>query len=146
MKNHINTSDNAFQHKRHHKDTKTQALNAFILEQPYIDIKEQAKICEQFGLPPLRKVFQDIYRYRFYQYVFNHTTTAATVERETGIPQKYLTCCKLHYEKKGLLKVVGIGICPTTGSRNVQFISSNPVQWSNGYFYPDSNQTKLEFK
>lgn len=129
MKESLNPSPNAFQHKRQVQDTKKEALKRFIVSQPYIDITDQPAICKSFGLPFLRNVFRNEYRKRFYAYLFNNTTTCATAARATGIPQKFLTCCKLYYEKRDLLKVVGIDVCPVTQSRNVQFLSTNPKEW-----------------
>lgn len=121
----LNTPVNSL-HKGQSKDKQLTLFRKYLIEQKYIDIQEQPKICEAFGLPYQRGIFRDIYRERFYNYLLNNVTTVATVERETGIPQKYLTVCKLYYEKLGLLKVVGIGICPTTKSRNVQYVTTNP--------------------
>ena len=111
---------------RQSKDKQIKLLRKYLLENKYLDIQEQPKICKQFGLQYQRELFRSVYRERFYHYLLENVTTVATVERVTGIPQKYLTVCKLYYQKLGLLKVVGFGICPTTKSKNVQFVSTNP--------------------
>lgn len=129
MRSTDHTSNNAFQHNRQDKDKKIKALKKYISEQPYIPIQDQPKICEAFGLPPLRKVFRQEYKQRFYDYLYENIATVATVEFVTGIPQKYLTTCKTYYENKGLLQVVDSGQCPTTLSLNVQFLSTNPEDW-----------------
>lgn len=134
-------TNNTPSHKRRNKCIKKASLIAFVSKQPYIDIKEQPKVCQKFGLPFMRTVFQIEYRKRFYNYLLTHTTTVATVERQTKIPQKFLTCCKLYYEKRDLLQVVGLGTCPTTQSKKVQFLSTNPKEW--GTFKNNSNQLEL---
>ncbi len=121
MENHDNNPN-----KRQAQDThKIGQLKDFVKQSKYIDIKEQPNICKQFGLPFLRYIFQDEYRNRFYEYLNHHTTTVASVFKATGIPEKYLCQCKAYYESRNLLKVVTIGRCPTTGSNNVQFLTTN---------------------
>jgi len=108
---------------------KTAKLKAYIAQSKYIDCKEQPQVCKQFGLHYMPELFRNEYRTRFFNYLLEHTTTCATVTKETGIPQKYLTECKAYYENKGLLKVLYLGKCPTTGSSEVQYLSTNKSTW-----------------
>lgn len=143
MKKHNKTSCNSL-HKRQNKDTnKRQLLRKYVEENEYIDVTKQHEICEKFGLPYIASIFREVYRNRFYAEVFKEPSTAATVEHITGIPHKYLTECKAYYEKKGLLKVLAIGVCPTTKSRNVQFVSTNPEHWGSFEIPNDGLQLKL---
>ena len=117
----------------HCKDnSKLSDLIQYIENRPYIDIMEQRAVCESFGLPFKKKLFRHIYRRKFYDYLLGEITTVATVTKKTGIPQKYLTCCKIYYQKRNLLKVLYKDICPTTGSRNVQFVTTNKDLFNHG--------------
>jgi hypothetical protein len=118
-------------------------LKAFVNKSKYIGVKEQSIICQKFGLPYLKRIFQNEYRNRFFEYVQLSTTTVATVSKSTEIPHKYLCQCKAYYENRGLLKVVAFGTCPTTGSSNVQFVTTNTSLF-NGYVHTlQSNQLTL---
>lgn len=118
-------------------------LIAFVKQSKYIDVKEQPNICKNFGLPYLKYIFQNEYRNRFFEYLKENTTTVATVSNAIGIPHKYLCICKAYYEKKGVLKVVAFGKCPTTGSKNVQFVSTNSLIFYNYVHKYESNQLML---
>lgn len=122
---------------------KLSQLKKYVSQSKYIEPLEQIKVCNNFGLPYLKNVFRDEYRNRFYTYLFNNVTTCADVTKQTSIPQKYLCECKAYYEKKKLLKVVGLSSCPVTNSRNVQFLSTNPNNWNNAFLLPKSNQLNL---
>jgi hypothetical protein len=111
------------------KDTKINQLRAYISREKYIEIEDRLSICESFGLQLQTKIFEDIYRNRVYDFLLTNTTTMATVEHETDIPHKYLTQCKAYFEKLGKLEVIYLGKCPTTGSTNVQFVSTNPNEF-----------------
>lgn len=126
---------------RQNKGTdKIAQLKTFVNQSEYIDVKEQPNICNSFGLSYLKGVFQNEYRKRFYEYLKKHTTTVATVSKVTNIPHKYLCECKAFYENKGLLKIITLGRCPTTGSNNVQFVSTKPDEFERITY---SNQLKL---
>lgn len=125
----------------HEVKGKIRQLQVYVCKAPYIDLLEQRSICKSFGLQYIKSIFQKEYRQRFFDYLKENTTTVATVTKETGIPQKYLTEVKFHFEKKGLLQVLAIGICPSTGSNGVQFVSTNPKIWDN--FKLPSNQLDL---
>jgi hypothetical protein len=130
--------------KRQRQDNeKIEQLKAYVRQSKYIDVLEQPKICESFGLPYLVNVFRKEYKIRFYNYLKKHTTTIATVSKVTEIPHKYLCEVKAYYEKRKLLKVVMFGRCPTTGSNNVQFVSTNSNVWNNHELLPQSNQLKM---
>lgn len=117
-------------------------LKAYIKTIPYVSPLEQMKICADFNLTYKKNVFSTEYKNRFYLYLFSNTTTNATVSKETGIPHKYLCECKAYYEKQNLLKVVGLGKCPTTGTIGVQFLSTNPKEWDKKDLFKD-NQLNL---
>lgn len=120
---------------------KVEQLKKYVEQSEYIDFLEQRTVCKSFGLPYLKKIFQEVYRKRAFDYLEGCTTTMATVSLDTGIPHKYLTEVKVYYEDKGLLQVVALGKCPTTGSLNVQFVTTNPKIKSG--FEPPTNQFKL---
>ena len=117
-------------------------LKVFIEQSEYISISDQPKICESFGFSfsESKYLFRHVYTQRCKDFLFTTTTTIATVEAKTGIPQKYLCQVKARLEKKRLLQVVGLGICPTTLSKNVQFVSTNPDEWSKPF---NSNPKQL---
>jgi hypothetical protein len=132
------------QSNRQDKDNhKIEQLKAFVSQSKYIKVMEQRRICESFGLPYLVNIFREEYRKRFYDYLNKHTTTVATVSKATEIPHKYLCEVKAHYENKGMLKVLYTDRCPTTGSKGVQFVSTNPDVWNNDDLKPKSNQISL---
>ncbi len=123
---------------------KVKQLEQYVRQSDYIDCLEQPKVCASFGLPNIKEVFRKEYRGRFFNYLQEHTTTCATVSKHTKIPQKYLCECKDYLEKKGLLEVVSLDKCPTTGSNRVQFLSTNPQVWQNPEKHlPQSNQLSL---
>lgn len=105
-------------------------LKEFVAQSPYIDCLEQPQICANFNLPYIKEVFRQEYRRRFLSYLFKNTTSIATVSKYTGIPEKYLTCCSRFYKNRDLVRVVYLDRCQTTGSRNVQQLSSNPDRWN----------------
>jgi len=100
-------------------------LKKFVRESKYIDVLEQSTVCKSFGLPYRPSVFREEYTLRVKQFLKENTTTASTVTKMTGIPQKYICQVKRLLEEKGLLKVEKIDRCPTTGSPNVQFLTTN---------------------
>jgi len=122
---------------------KLNQLKSYVEKSPYIDSKEQYKICQSFGLSYIKSVFQNEYRKRFFEHLKLDITTVATVSKETEIPHKYLCECKAYYEKRDLLKVLYLDRCPTTGSNNVQFVSTNKKVWNNKDLIPKTNQISL---
>jgi hypothetical protein len=122
---------------------KVEQLKTYVSQIPYIDPIDQPKVCASFGLPHIVSIFRNEYRSRFYAYLLEHTTTAASITIATGIHQKYLCQCKDYYEKRNLLKVVGYGTCPSTRSQNVQFLSTNKEKWNEPGPYANSNQLSL---
>lgn len=122
---------------------KLSQLKQYVSQSKYIEPLEQINVCRSFGLHYLKNVFRNEYRKRFYDFLFNNVTTCANVTKHTSIPQKYLCECKAYYEKKKLLKVVGLGNCPVTNSKNVQFLSTNPNMWNDVFLLPQSNQLNL---
>lgn len=122
---------------------KLSQLKQYVSQSQYIEPVEQIKICQSFGLPYLKNVFRNEYRKRFYDFLFENITTCANVTKHTLIPQKYLCECKAYYENKKLLKVVGLGNCPVTNSKNVQFLSTNPNTWNDVFLLPKSNQLTI---
>jgi hypothetical protein len=122
---------------------KLDKLKSIVKQSPYLDPLKQRQLCEQLGLHYAKGVFQEEYRKRFYNYLQKHTTTAATVSRDTKIDHKYVCELKFYFENKGLLNVVMMGVCPSTGSFNVQYLSTNPEVWVNSELLPKSDQLKL---
>ena len=118
-------------------------LKMYIKRSPYIEVSEQRRICQSFGLHYMIELFRIEYRKRFYEYLKKNITSVATVSKETGIPHKYLCEVKAYYEKKKLLRVVMMGKCPTTGSSNVQYVSTNPKVWDDPSQLPKSDQLSL---
>ena len=116
-------------------------LKAFIEQSDYIPRKDQPEACHQFGLSfeTGKSLFGKVYTQRVIKYLFHNTTTIATVEKYTGIPQKYLCQVKASLENNGKLQVVSLGYCPTTLSKNVQFVSTNPEKW--GKPFKSNNNT-----
>lgn len=121
---------------------KREQLKQYVRNSPYIDNIEHPIICAHFGLPLIKSVFQEEYRNRFYNILKDRTTTAATVSKITNIPHKYICECKAYWEKRGLLKVIGLGVCETTGSKGVQYLSTNKEEWDSTKI-PGDNQINL---
>jgi hypothetical protein len=122
---------------------KLNQLKQYVSQSKYFEPLEQIKVCQSFGLPYLKNVFREEYKKRFYDFLFDNVTTCANVTKHTSIPQKYLCECKAYYENKKLLKVVGLGNCPVTNSKNVQFLSTNPQIWNDAFLLPKSNQLTM---
>lgn len=138
-----NNSANQRHLKQNNKEASIELLKKTIANSEYIDVIRQREICAELGLQYLVGLFRIEYRQRFYDYLKKHTTTVATVSKETKIPHKYLCEVKAYYQNRDLLKIVMYGKCPTTGSNNVQFLSTNPEVWENSSLLPKSNQLKL---
>lgn len=128
---------------KNHDLNKFSKLKEYVQKTPYIDVLEQSTICKSFGLHYSPKVFRDEYRSRIYEFFKNETTTAATASKVTKIPHKYICEIKSYLESNGLLKVVTIDRCPTTGSPNVQFISTNKDVWNEFDLLQKTNQLNL---
>ena len=105
-------------------------LKATIKNSPYIPLLEQHSICKELGLTYKKALFSNEYKKRFYNFLFNTTTTVAAVSKATNIPHKLLCQYKRYYEKRDKIEVVFLGECPSTGSKNVQFLSTNPLEWN----------------
>jgi hypothetical protein len=119
-----------------------ESLKTFIEKSKVIPVGEHYKICKQFNQPLRRELFRIEYSKRFYEYLSENTTTVATAERDLGLTHKYICQLKAKFEKLGLLKVIKVGICPTTKSLNVQFLSTNPDEWTNSE-HKNNNQPQL---
>ena len=105
------------------KDNKIKQLKKYLTESPYIELVDRPSICAKFDLPNVASPFREVYDARFVDYLRNHTTTIATVSKELNIPHKYLCQLKKRFEEQGILKVVGFGRCPTTTTKDVQFVA-----------------------
>lgn len=88
-------------------------------------VKEHYLIAKSFGVGNYKPIFKADAVNRFLTIIGKEPTTAATVSKLTGITHKYLCQLKRSLEKEERLKVIGIGRCETTGSMNVQYLSSN---------------------
>jgi hypothetical protein len=99
-------------------------LKEFIHSSKYIDITERRGICESFGVPEsqAKVLFREEYYNRFLNSTKEKPITVSTICKRTGIPQKYATTIKQRLERRGKIEVAYLGQCPTTLSRNVQFI------------------------
>ena len=112
------------------------ALITIVEQSLYMDIPRQIEACKSFNIPYKRSIFSKVYRKRFVDFLLENITTMATINAQLGIPEKYLTTVKTDLEKQGLLRVVGTGICPTTGSRGVNFITTNESWFYNPSLLP----------
>ena len=141
MRNHKNTAS-----KRQIQDTKNSTdLKRFIENSYYIEFHEQPNISKQFNVPYCKKMFSDIYKKRFYDYLKTNTTTAADIRKKLGIPEKIICQWKTYYEKRNLLIVICKDTCPTEGSSNVGFLTTNE-NLINGFIdFTLNNQTKFDF-
>lgn len=141
--NKSNSFNTSFEKGQSENKKKLDALKSFILNSYYINFDEQANISKQFGLPYFKKVFSDIYKKRFFDYLKTNTTTVANIRKVLGIPEKILCQWKKEFEQKGLLKVVCFDRCPAEGSANVGFISTNTDLINGLIDYKPSNQLDL---
>lgn len=135
--------DNSPNKRQGQDNEKIEQLKAYVQQSKYIDVLEQRGVCASFGLPYMVNVFRDEYRKRFYEYLKSNITTVATVSKVTGIPEKYLCQVKSYFESRKMLKVLFEDRCPTTGSKGVNFLSTNPADWDDPSLLPNSNQTSL---
>lgn len=118
-------------------------LIAYINQVKYIDILEQPKICDSFGLPYIKSIFEKEYTQRFYNYLYKKPSSRFEVFKITGIPEKYLCQVKKRFEEKGKLKVLYNGFCEVAKKDNIQILSTNPNHWNNTDLLPKSNQIKM---
>jgi hypothetical protein len=141
MKNHNNNPCN-----RQIQDTKNgDTLKLFIENSYYIEFNEQPNIARQFNISNSKKIFSNIYKQRFFNFLKTNTTTIADVKKNLGIPEKILCQWKVYYEDRNLLKVVCKGICPVEGSTNVGFITTNKDLIDGFIDFNLNNQTKFNF-
>lgn len=61
----------------------------------------------------------------FYEFFLTCITSVYDFEKQTGISRADGCRYKAKYEKLGLLQMVRLGICPISGERNVQMITTN---------------------
>ncbi len=115
--------------KKQRKDSLA-LLKSYVQKSKYIAVHEQRTVCESFGLPYVKSIFRNEYRQRFYNYLHEYTTTVADTSNTTSMPEKLLCYFKATLEKKGQLKLIGIGVCPDTYSGGVQFLSTNKDKWT----------------
>jgi hypothetical protein len=125
------------------KEENLNLLKDFIKKARYLEPIEQIEVCKYFRFGYKKHLFAKEYRQRFYDFLFENITTCADVEYHIGVPQKYLTTCKIYYEEKYLLRVLGFGVCPVTKSRGVQYLSTNPDNWDLDVYPFENNQLKL---
>ena len=119
------------------------SLKEYVQKNRYIDLLEQKKICTTFNVPYSVDVFRKIYRARVYAYLFKTIATTAEVSKATGIPEKYICQIKGYYKKRNLIKTLYKSRCSATGSRGVQFLSTNPKTWDKDYSDLSDNQLKM---
>lgn len=103
---------------------------------------EHYSIAKSFGVLHFRQIFREDADRRFISSIFSEPRTAATVSKLTGITHKFLCQRKRSLEESGVIKVLYLDRCATTGSSNVQHLSSNPDHWDDHEF--NNPQTKLE--
>lgn len=130
--------------KRQSKDSyKVAQLKKYVASlKKHPPVREHYAIAKSFSVLNYRFIFrQDAIR-RFINATHFEPTTAATIEKLTGIKHKYICQLKSQLEKSNLIKVVGTGNCGTTGSSNVQYLSSNPEHWEKE-FSTNYNQLTL---
>lgn len=122
---------------------KKEQLKAYVKQSKYIDILEQPKVCNSFGLPYLSSVFEREYTNRFIGYLNKKPSSRFEVFKATGIPEKYLCQVKKRLENNGKLKVLYCGYCNIVKKHDIQILSTNPKHWNNLDLLPDSNQLKM---
>ncbi|MFT5213419.1 MAG: hypothetical protein ACI9WV_001141 [Patiriisocius sp.] len=141
MKNHNNNPCN-----RQIQDTKNgDTLKLFIENSYYIEFNEQPNIARQFNISNSKKIFSNIYKQRFFNFLKTNTTTIADVKKNLGIPEKILCQWKVYYEDRNLLAVICKGICPAEGSANVGFLTTNKDLINGLIDFNLNNQTKFNF-
>ncbi|KAA2218546.1 hypothetical protein [Maribacter flavus] len=107
------------------KDSKQKLISYLDSLKFHPNVKEHKTIAQSFGFPSYKEIFrQDAIR-RVLQATSTEPTTAATIEKLTGVKQKYVCQIKRQLEKSGELAVAYLGKCPTTGSTGVQFLTSD---------------------
>ena len=108
-----------------------EALKEHLIQNRYVQMEDREELCKAFQVEyhPKLQLFGQAYKQAFYNYLSDKVETVASASKVTGIPQKYLTICKLYYEKRDLLKVVYKDTCPTTHSKNVQFVTTDSTKW-----------------
>ena len=71
---------------------------------------------------------KDTIKRQLFDFLSDKVTSCTAVSESLGIKQHYLTWAKRHYEKKGMLQVIGPVRCPHTG-RTVQGITTDPKRF-----------------
>lgn len=61
----------------------------------------------------------------FYEFFLSRITSVYDFEKQTGISRADGCRYKAKYEKLGLLQMARLGVCPVSGERNVQMITTN---------------------
>lgn len=122
---------------------KKEQLKAYVRQSKYIDILEQPKVCNSFGLPYMSYIFEKEYTNRFFDYLKQKPSSRYEVFKATGIPEKYLCQVKKRLEKNGQLKVLYHGYCNIAKKHDIQILSTNPKHWNNIGLLPKSNQLKM---
>ncbi|WP_406683318.1 hypothetical protein N1F78_11555 [Seonamhaeicola sp. MEBiC1930] len=122
---------------------KIKQLRDYVKHSNYIEIPVQPSICESFGLPYIKSIFEREYTERFINYLKVKPSSRFEVFKATGIPEKYLCQVKRLLEKKGKLQVLYKGYCEVSKKSNIQFLSTNPEHWEDSALLPMSNQKTL---
>ncbi|MEO1012253.1 MAG: hypothetical protein AAFX53_13170 [Bacteroidota bacterium] len=125
MKNYGNGLNLLDREPRHFTKNES-ALWAYLLQRPkHPQVLEHKAIAAHFEVYSYRNIFRLDALRRVLIETAKEPVTAATISKKTGLPHKYLCQLKRFLERKGLIRVVDFGRCPTTGSNRVQFLISN---------------------
>ncbi|WP_305952758.1 hypothetical protein [Emticicia oligotrophica] len=74
----------------------------------------------------------------FYEFFLTHITSVYDFEKQTGISRADGCRYKAKFEKLGLLQIVHLGVCPISGEKNVQMITTNN-QWFKKFVEQQTN-------
>ncbi len=77
---------------------------------------------------PLNPQGKGTQKQRFYEYLFENTTTCTVAAAATGVPQKNLCRVKRDLEEADRLAEVRIGRCPFTG-KMAAFLTTDPAKF-----------------
>ncbi|MBM1106040.1 hypothetical protein JQC67_07825 [Aurantibacter crassamenti] len=129
MKNHNQSLNNSFGDGQGKYNNKERLIAYLKSLSRFPDVLEHNKIASSFEVSNYRPIFKNDAIRRVLSTTFIEPLTAATIDKTTGVNQKYVCRLKVELEDQKRIKVICLGLCPTTASKGVQFLSSNPDMW-----------------
>lgn len=114
------------EHKRQMQDTNKKRLISYLCNlSKFPEVIEHKTIAQSFEVSNYQGIFKQEAIRRLIEKTATEPKTASTLEKETGVNQKYICRLKSQLVNEKRLIIAYVGKCPTTLSRGVQFLSSD---------------------